>query len=107
MRPHLCFAEERRPARWAESPVHFVAAVRDACVVVRLARHRKGRCAEAGVDGSAAGTEILTVPAPAHARSHRWFRAFPTNCPTEAPTCYRHSLLQTQGENLDRRSYDE
>src|SRR4029077_5029494 len=49
---------------------------------------------EAGVDRSAAGTEILALPAPAHARDNRGRRAFPANCPTKASTCYRHSELQ-------------
>jgi hypothetical protein len=92
MRTRLRLAEEWRPTRWAESPVHLVATVRDTRIVARPACHPKFRCAEAGVDRSAAGTEILAVPAPAHARNNRWRRAFPANCPAEASTCYRHNF---------------
>src|SRR5436309_3119499 len=94
MRTRLCLAEERRPARRTESPVHLVAAVRDTWKVGSLARHRERRCAEAGVDRSAAGTDILALSAPAHARDDWWRRAFPANRSTEASTCYRHSVLQ-------------
>src|ERR1700704_6756731 len=89
MRPRLGLTEERRPTRRTESPVHLVATVRDTWIVVGLARHRERCCAEAGVDRSAAGTEILAVPAPAHARDHRGRRTLPANCSTEALTCYR------------------
>src|SRR4051812_26827629 len=64
MRTRLCFAEEWRPARWAESPVHPVPTIRDAWIVAGLTRYGERSCAEAGVDGSASGTEILAVPAP-------------------------------------------
>src|ERR1700682_4411147 len=94
MRPRLCLTEERRPTRRAESPVHLVATVRDTWIVAGLARHRERCCPEAGVDRSAAGTEILAVPAPAQPRDNRGRRALPENCPTQASTCYRHSVLQ-------------
>src|SRR5215813_10474815 len=100
MRTRLCLAEEWRPARSAESPVHLVATVRNARIVGRLACHRKFGCAETGVDRSAAGAEILAVPAPAHARNNRGCRAFPANCATEASTCYRHSFPRGQDKNL-------
>ena len=94
MRPRLCLTEERRPARRAESPVHLVATVRDTWIVVGLAGHDECRCTEAGVDRSASGIEILALPAPANARDNRRRRAFPANCPTEASTLDRHSVLQ-------------
>ena len=71
MGARLCLTEERRPARRAESPVHLVATVRDAWIVAGLARHRERCCTEAGINRSAAGTEILALPAPAHARDNR------------------------------------
>src|SRR6266550_500995 len=107
MRTRLSLAEERRPARRAESPVHLVATVRDTWIVAGLARHRERCCTEAGVDRSAAGTDILALPAPAHARDNRGSRAFPANCPTEASTCYRHSVLPATRRSFDRRSYAE
>ena len=94
VRTRLCLAEERRPARRTESPVHLVATVRDTWIVAGLARHRERCCTEAGINRSAAGTEILALPAPAHARDNRGRRAFPVNCPTEASTCYRHRVRQ-------------
>src|SRR5438067_12846825 len=94
MRTRLGLAEERRATRRTESPVHLVATVRDTWIVAGLARHRERRCTEAGVDRSAAGTDILALPAPTHARDNRWRRASPANCPAEASTCYRHSVLQ-------------
>ena len=94
MRPRLCLTEERRPARWAESPVHSVATGRDTWIVIGLAAHDERRGTEAGVDRSAPGAEILALPAPANARDDRWRRAFPTNLPTEASTCDRHDVLQ-------------
>jgi hypothetical protein len=100
MGTHLRFAEERRPARRTESPVHFVATGRGTCIVVRLTGYRKRRCAKARVDRSTASTDILAVSAPAHARNNRGFRAFPANCPTEASTCYRHSLLHAREKIL-------
>ena len=105
MRTRLCLAEERRTARRAESPVHLVATVRDAWIVAGLASHRERCCTEAGVDRSATGTDILAFPAPAHAGDNRWRRAFPTNYPAEASTCYRHDMLQATKEGLDRGSY--
>jgi hypothetical protein len=39
----------------------------------------------------------LALPAPAHARDNRGRPAFPANCPTEASTCYRHTVFQQQG----------
>ena len=86
MRPCVCLAEERRPARRAESPVHLVATVRDTWIVAGLARHRKRCCTKASVNRSAAGTEILAHPAPAHTRDNRGHRTLPANCPTEAST---------------------
>jgi hypothetical protein len=93
MGTRLRLAEEWRPARRTESSVHLVATVRDTWIVAALARHGERRCAEAGVDRSAAGTNILAVPAPAHTRNNRGRRAFPANCPAEASTCYRHDML--------------
>jgi hypothetical protein len=104
MRPRLCLTEERRPARRAESPVHLVATVRDTWIVVGLAGHRERRCTEAGVDRSAPGTDILALPAPANARDNRRRRAFPANCPTEASTCYRHSVLKGMALIVDLTS---
>jgi hypothetical protein len=100
MRARLCLAEERRPARRAESPVHLIATVRDTWIIGGLSRHRELRCAEAGVNRSAAGTEILALPTPAHARDNRERRGFPANCPTEASTCYRHTCSRQQGDAL-------
>jgi hypothetical protein len=91
----LGFAKERRPARRAESPVHSIATIRHTGVVAGRACHRKCRCMEAGVDRSTAGADILAIPAPAHARDNRGRGAFPSNCSTEASTCYRHGVLQT------------
>jgi hypothetical protein len=71
MRARGCLAEERRPARRAESPVHLIATVRDTWIIAGLSRHRELRRAEAGVNRSAAGTEKLAVPAPANARNNR------------------------------------
>src|SRR4030088_2973173 len=106
MRARLCLAEERRPARGAESPVHLVATVRDTWIVIGVAGHNERRCPETGVDRSASGTEILAVPTPAYARDNRRRRAFPANFPTEASTCDRHSVLQpTTGKPLDCRCY--
>src|SRR6478672_2184207 len=79
MRPRLRLTEKRRPARRTESPVHLVATVRDASVVARRSGHRKSRGAKAGVDRSAAGTDILAISAPAYARDNRRLRAFPAN----------------------------
>ena len=102
MRTRLGLAEERRATRRTESPVHLVAAVRDTWIVARLARHRERRCTEAGVDRAAAGTDILTLPAPAYTGDNGGRRAFPANCPTEASTCYRHSVLQATTGIPDR-----
>ena len=93
MRARLGLAEERRPARRTESSVHLVATVRDTWIVAGLACHGERRGAEAGVDRSAAGADILAVPAPAHTRNNRGRRAFPANSPAEASTCYRHNML--------------
>ena len=101
MGTRLCFAEERRPTRGAEFPVHLVATIRDTGIVVGLASGRELSCTETGVDRSAAGADILAIPAPAHARDHRGRRAFPANRPTETSTCYRHMVIQeTRGKAL-------
>jgi hypothetical protein len=104
MRARGCLAEERCPARRAESPVHLIATVCDTWIIAGLTRHRELCCAEAGVNCSAAGTEKLAVPAPAHARNNRERRAFPANCPTEASTCYRHSVLKGMALIVDLTS---
>ena len=104
MRSRLCLAEERCPARRAESPVHLVAAVRDTWIVAGLPSHRESLCAEAGVDRSAAGTDILTLPTPANARDNRRRRAFPADGPTEASTCDRHTVLPRGHLMADRTS---
>jgi hypothetical protein len=101
MRPRLGLAEERRPARRTESPVHLVATVRDASIVVRLSGHCEGGSAEASVDRSAARTDILALPAPAHARDNRRLRAFPADCPAEASSCDRHSVFQAKEAILE------
>src|SRR5690348_17978256 len=93
MRPQLCLAEQRRAARRTEPTVHAVATLGETGIVAGLARHREGCGAKAGVHRSAAGSEILAIPAPAHARDHRRRRAFPVNRSTEASTCYRHRVL--------------
>ena len=96
MRPHLGLAEERCPARRTESPVHFVATVCDTSIVARLSGHREGGSAEASVDRAAARTDILALPAPAHARDNWRLRAFPADCPAEASSCDRHSVFQSK-----------
>jgi hypothetical protein len=101
MRPRLGLAEERRPARRTESPVHLVATVRDASIVVRLSGHFEGGSAEASVDRSAARTDILALPAPAHTRDNRRLRAFPADCPAEASSCDRHSVFQAKEAILE------
>jgi hypothetical protein len=94
MGPRLCLTEERRPARWAKSPVHLVATVRDTWIVVGRAADDERRGTEAGVDRSAPGAEILAIPAPTNARDDRRRRTFPANRPTEASTRDRHIVLQ-------------
>jgi hypothetical protein len=100
MRSCLRLAEERRPAHRAKSPVHLIAAVRDTCIVAGLPSHRERLCAEARVDRSAAGTDILALPAPAHSRDNRRRRGFPANGPTEASTCDCHGVLQATTGSL-------
>ena len=100
MRPRFCLAEERGPARRTESPVHLVAAGRDTWIVAGLAMHDECRHTKAGVDRSAAGTDILAVPAPAHARDNRRCRALPTNCSTKASACDRHGCSRTGRDSL-------
>ena len=117
MRTSLRLAEERRPARRAESPMHLVAAVRDTQVIAGLTRHRERRRKEAGVDCSVASTDVLALPTPAHARDNRGRRAFPANRATEASACYRHSVrasgntghvdcLSYVGEDRSRNCWD-
>jgi len=100
MRPGLGFAKERSSARRAESPVHSVPTVGNALVVARLSGHCKGLAAETSIDRSAAGTEILTVPAPAHACHDRRLSAFPVNCCAKTSSCDRHSALQAASATL-------
>src|SRR5262245_40057772 len=100
VRSHLCFAEQRRPAGRTESAMHFVPAIRQACIVLRIARHGKPRRMEAGVHRSAAGTEILAFPAPAHPRYDRWLGAFPADRPTETLTSDRHSCAPRRKDAL-------
>ena len=95
MRPRLRLAEERSPARGAESPMHLVAAVRDTRIVARLAGHCERRCTKTGVDRPTPGADVLTVPAPANTGDNRRRRAFPADFPTETSTCHRHSLLHS------------
>lgn len=93
MGTRLGLAEERRPAHWTKAPVHAVATVREAGIITGLPDHRERVGAEAGVYRSAAAADILAVPAPTHARDHRRRRAFPSNRPAQAATCYRHVVL--------------
>ena len=96
MRPRLGLAEERCPARRTESPVHLVATLRDASIVVRLSGHCEAGRAEASVDRSAARTDVLALPAPAHARDNRRLRALPADSPAEASSCDGHSVFQAK-----------
>ena len=106
MRPRLCLAEEWRSAHWTESPVHMVAAVRHAGIVVGFAAHGERGGAEAGVNGSAAGANILALPAPAHARDDRWLRACPPDCSAQTSTGNRHSSLRVkERKRAGRGSY--
>ena len=100
MRPRFRLAEKRGPTRRTESPMHLVAAGRDAWIIAGIAMHHECRRAKAGVDRSAAGTDILAVPAPAHARDNRRCRALPTNCSTKASACDRHGCSRTGREPL-------
>jgi hypothetical protein len=81
MRSRLCLAEEGRPACRAKSPMHLTATVRDTWIVAGLAGHAERLCPEARVDRSATATDILAVPAPAHARDKRAASSFPSESP--------------------------
>ena len=84
VRPRLGLAEERRSARRTEPPMDLVPAVRDASIIAGLSDHGERFPAEAGIDRSAPGAEILAVPAPAYACHNGRLGALPVDCPTEA-----------------------
>ena len=105
VRPRLGLAEERCPARRTESPVHLATTVRDASIVVRPSGHGEGGRAEASVDRAAARTDILAVPAPAHASDNWRLRAFPADCPAEASSCDCHSVFQSKEAYVIAASY--
>jgi len=93
VRPRLRLAEQRRPARRAEAPVHAVPAAGVALIVAGLARHLERFGKETGVDRSASRAEILAVPAPAHPRDNRRRSAFPSNRAADTPARDRHGIL--------------
>ena len=105
MRPRLGLAEERCPARRTESPVHLATTVRDASIVVCPSSHCEGGRAEAGVDRAAPRTDILALPAPAHASDNWRLRAFPADCPAKASSCDCHSVFQSKEAYVIAESY--
>ena len=100
MPPRLGFAKEWRPARRTESPVHLVPTVGDGFIVPRVSGHCERLAAETSIHRSAARTEILTVPAPAHACHDRWLSAFPVDCSAKTTSGDRHSGLQATRATL-------
>src|SRR4051812_7773233 len=70
VRSRLGLAKERCAALAAETAVHSIAAVRNARKVPRLTRHLESRRAKTSADRSASCAQVLTVPAPTHARNH-------------------------------------
>src|SRR4051812_5244978 len=69
--PCLGLAEERSAAITAEPAVHSIAAVCDARKVAHRSRDFERRRVEASANRSAAGTQVLAVPAPTGARDDR------------------------------------
>ena len=92
----LGLTKKRSTAIAAESTVHSIAAVRDARKVACLSRNLEHRRAKAGANRSAACTQVLTVPAPTHARNDWRFQAFPANRTAEALSSHCHCSLQGQ-----------
>ena len=92
----LRLAKERSTAIPAEPTVHSIAAVRNARKVARLSRNLERRRAKARANRSAACAQVLTVPAPAHARNDRRLQAFPANRTAEASSSHCHRSLQGQ-----------
>ena len=78
MRTRLCLAEERRPARRAESPVHLVATVRDTWIVAGLPVNVN----------AAVRKQALTVPLPAPIYWH---------------SLHQHMRVTTGGAELSQR----
>jgi hypothetical protein len=103
----LGLAKERSTAISTEPTVHLIAAVRDARKVACLSRNLERRRPKAGANRSAACAQVLTVPAPTHARNDRQLQAFPANRTAEAPASHCHRSLQGQnrGEDPPNRSY--
>ena len=92
----LGLAKKRCTAIPAKPTVHSIAAVRDAREVACFSRNLERRRAKASANRSAACAQVLTIPAPTHARNDRRLPAFPANRTAEAPASHRHRSLQKQ-----------
>src|SRR5207253_4457725 len=75
----LGLAKKRCTAIPAKPTVHSIAAVRDAREVACFSRNLERRRAKASANRSAACAQVLTIPAPTHARNDRRLQAFPAN----------------------------
>ena len=107
MWPRLGLAEERCPAGLTEPPVHSGAAVRNAEVIFCPSGDSECRGAEAGIDGSTAGAEILAFSAPAHARDDRRLRTLPADRPAKTSACDRHGQHPSNEATIHVRTDNE
>jgi hypothetical protein len=98
----LGLAKKRCTAIPAKPTVHSIAAVRDAREVACFSRNLERRRAKASANRSAACAQVLTIPAPTHARNDRRLQAFPANRTAEAPA--RHCHRSLQGQKRERPS---